>query len=59
MDIPCTREEMLALGWNEPDVVLVSGDALIDTPHSGTAVIARVLIDVGFRVGVIAQPDTQ
>jgi uncharacterized radical SAM protein YgiQ len=50
---------MLALGWDEPDVVLVSGDALIDTPHSGTAVIARVLIDAGFRVGVIAQPDTQ
>jgi uncharacterized radical SAM protein YgiQ len=59
MDIPCTRAEMLALGWDEPDVVLVSGDALIDTPHSGTAVIARVLIDAGFRVGVIAQPDTQ
>ena len=59
MDIPCTRAEMLALGWDEPDMVLVSGDALIDTPHSGTAVIARVLIDAGFRVGVIAQPDTQ
>jgi uncharacterized radical SAM protein YgiQ len=59
MDIPCTRAEMLALGWDEPDVVLVSGDALIDTPHSGTAVIARVLIDAGFRVGVIAQPDTR
>jgi uncharacterized radical SAM protein YgiQ len=57
MDIPCTRAEMLALGWDEPDVVLVSGDALIDTPHSGTAVIARVLIGAGFRVGVIAQPD--
>ena len=57
MDIPCTRAEMLALGWDELDVVLVSGDALIDTPHSGTAVIARVLIDAGFRVGVIAQPD--
>ena len=57
MQIPCTREEMRALGWDEPDVVLVSGDALLDTPHSGTAVIARVLLDAGYRVGVIAQPD--
>jgi len=59
MNIPCTREEFRALGWDEADVVLVSGDALIDTPHSGTAVIARVLMDAGFRVGVIAQPDTR
>lgn len=59
MQIPCTRAEMQALGWDALDVVLVSGDALIDTPHSGSAVIARVLLDAGYRVGVITQPDTR
>ncbi len=58
MNIPCTREEMLARGWDAADVILVSGDALIDTPHSGVALIARILLDAGYRVGVISQPDT-
>ena len=47
---------MKARGWDELDIILVSGDAYIDSPYSGTAVIARVLEKKGFRVGVIAQP---
>ncbi|MGE0086727.1 MAG: YgiQ family radical SAM protein [Desulfococcaceae bacterium] len=56
--LPATRQEMESLGWKKPDVILVSGDTYIDTPYSGTAVIGRVLSDAGFRVGIIAQPDT-
>ena len=47
---------MTALGWDECDVIIVSGDAFVDHPSFGSAVIARVLLDAGFRVGVIAQP---
>jgi uncharacterized radical SAM protein YgiQ len=47
---------MAALGWDECDVIIVSGDAYVDHPSFGSAVIARVLLDAGFRVGVIAQP---
>ena len=43
--------------WNRLDVILVTGDAYIDSPHIGVAVIGRVLADAGYRVGVIAQPD--
>ncbi|WP_373499883.1 YgiQ family radical SAM protein [Desulfococcus sp.] len=55
---PATREEAIRLGWDRLDVILVTGDAYIDSPFIGTAVIARVLMDAGYRVGVIAQPDT-
>jgi uncharacterized radical SAM protein YgiQ len=55
--LPTTREEMLQLGWDHLDVILVSGDSYIDTPYSGIAVIGRLLADAGYRVGVIAQPD--
>jgi len=55
--LPMSREEMDALGWDACDVILVSGDAYIDHPSFGTAVIGRVLEEQGFRVGVIAQPD--
>jgi uncharacterized radical SAM protein YgiQ len=48
---------MRALGWDALDIILVSGDAYIDAPQIGTAVIGNVLVDAGFRVGVIAQPD--
>jgi uncharacterized radical SAM protein YgiQ len=47
------------MGWNRPDIILVTGDTYIDSPHIGVAVIGRVLLDAGFRVAVIAQPDTQ
>lgn len=55
--LPTTREEMSALGWDELDVILVTGDAYIDSPFMGVAVIGKVLVHRGFRVGVIAQPD--
>lgn len=48
---------MQALGWQQPDIILVTGDSYIDSPFIGTAVIGRMLEASGFRVGVIAQPD--
>jgi uncharacterized radical SAM protein YgiQ len=55
--LPMTRAEMLALGWTQCDVIIVSGDAYVDHPSFGMAVIGRVLEAQGFRVGIIAQPD--
>lgn len=55
--IPITIEEVHALGWDAVDVVIITGDALVDHPAFGAAVIARVLLAEGFRVAVIAQPD--
>ncbi len=57
MFLPTTREEMLALGWQQLDVILVSGDTYIDSPFIGVATIGNILADVGYRVGIIAQPD--
>ena len=57
MFLPTTKEEMDALGWDAPDVVLVTGDAYIDSPHMGIAVIGHVLMKAGYRAAVIAQPD--
>ena len=54
---PVTREELRARGIDQPDFVLVSGDAYIDHPSFGAAVIARVLEQKGYTVGSIAQPD--
>ena len=48
--LPVTREEMLARGWDQPDFVVVSGDAYVDHPSFGHAIIARVLEDAGYRV---------
>jgi len=59
MYLPETREEMERLGWTSPDVILVTGDAYIDSPSTGVAVIGRCLERAGFRVGVIAQPDVE
>jgi uncharacterized radical SAM protein YgiQ len=55
--LPTTLEEMQQLGWDQLDLILVSGDTYIDTPYSGIAVIGHLLVDAGYRVGVIAQPD--
>ncbi len=55
--LPTTRAEMAARGWSELDVLLVTGDAYVDHPSFGAAVIGRVLEAQGFRVGVVAQPD--
>ncbi len=57
MFLPTTRKELRRLGWEHLDVVLVTGDAYIDSPFIGVAVIGRVLADAGFKVGIIAQPD--
>jgi len=59
MFLPTTQKEMAALGWAALDVILVSGDTYIDAPHIGISVIGKVLADAGFRVGLIAQPDTR
>src|SRR5512135_382425 len=55
--LPMSREEMDELGWDTCDVVLVTGDAYVDLPSFGMAIVGRVLEAQGFRVGVIAQPD--
>jgi len=55
--LPTTKKELRQLGWDKLDVILVTGDAYIDSPFVGVAVIGRVLLDAGFRVGIIAQPD--
>jgi len=55
--LPITRDEMAQRGWDELDVLLVTGDAYVDHPSFGTAIIGRVLLSRGYRVGVIAQPD--
>ena len=55
--LPMSREEMDLLGWDACDVILVTGDAYVDHPSFGMAVIGRVLEAQGFRVGLIAQPD--
>jgi uncharacterized radical SAM protein YgiQ len=57
--LPTTREETDRLGWQRPDIILVTGDTYIDSPHIGAAVIGRVLLAAGFRVAIIAQPDIQ
>lgn len=55
--IPTCREEMDARGWDEVDVLFVTGDAYIDHPAFGTPLLARLLEDEGYRVGILAQPD--
>jgi len=57
--LPMSREEMERLGWDSCDIILVTGDAYVDHPSFGMAVIGRVLEAQGFRVGIIAQPDWQ
>ena len=55
--LPTSRAEMDALGWDSCDIVIVTGDAYVDHPSFGMAVIGRVLEAQGFRAGIIAQPD--
>jgi len=57
--LPTMREDLLGRGWDALDVVLVTGDSYIDSPYIGVSVIGRVLEKAGFRVGIIAQPETQ
>lgn len=55
--LPVTREEMRRCGWDRADVILVSGDAYVDSPYSGVAVIGQTLARAGYRVAVLSQPD--
>ena len=55
--LPMSREEMDVLGWDSCDVILVTGDAYVDHPSFGMALVGRLLEAQGFRVGIIAQPD--
>jgi uncharacterized radical SAM protein YgiQ len=55
--LPMSRAEMELLGWDSCDIVIVTGDAYVDHPSFGMAIIGRVLESQGFRVGIIAQPD--
>ncbi|MGC6489112.1 MAG: hypothetical protein ACON4Z_15800 [Planctomycetota bacterium] len=55
--LPTTRAEMEARGWDEVDVVFVSGDAYIDHPSFAAALLGRVLEGHGFRVAILPQPD--
>ncbi len=55
--LPMSRAEMEQLGWDSCDIIIVSGDAYVDHPSFGMAVIGRTLEAQGFRVGIIAQPD--
>jgi len=57
--LPMSRVEMNQLGWDSCDIILVTGDAYVDHPSFGMAVIGRMLESQGFRVGIIAQPDWQ
>jgi len=57
--LPMSRAEMDALGWDSCDVIVVTGDAYVDHPSFGMAIIGRLLEAQGFRVGIIAQPDWQ
>jgi uncharacterized radical SAM protein YgiQ len=55
--LPMSRAEMDALGWDECDIILITGDAYIDHPSFGMALVGRLLEAQGFRVGIISQPD--
>jgi uncharacterized radical SAM protein YgiQ len=57
--LPMCSEEMQQLGWDSCDIIIVTGDAYVDHPSFGMAVIGRMLENQGFRVGIIAQPDWQ
>jgi uncharacterized radical SAM protein YgiQ len=55
--LPTTRKELDSLGWDQPDVIIFSGDAYVDHPSFGSAVIGRVTEDEGFRVAIVPQPN--
>lgn len=55
--LPVTKKEMLDLGWEQPDIVYISGDAYVDHPSFGASIITRVLQARGYKVAIISQPD--
>jgi radical SAM superfamily enzyme YgiQ (UPF0313 family) len=56
MFLPATPEEVRRRGWSELDAILVTGDAYIDSPFHGAAVVGQILVQAGFRVGIVSQP---
>ena len=59
LPLPMTADEMRQRGWDQADVVFVTGDAYIDHPSFAMAILGRVLEAAGFRVGIVSQPDWQ
>ena len=57
--LPLTKKEVEKRGWDELDVILISGDAYVDHPAFGTAVIGRIMESEGLKVGIVAQPNWQ
>lgn len=57
--LPTTTEEIEALGWDRPDVIIVSGDTYLDSPYNGAALIGRLLQSEGYNTAIIAQPDME
>ena len=55
--LPVNKDDMAALEWEQLDYIIISGDAYVDHPSFGHAVISRVLVAAGYKVGIIAQPD--
>lgn len=55
--LPCSKEECRSLSWDQLDVIIISGDAYVDHPSFGSALIGRWLVANGYRVGIIPQPD--
>jgi len=59
MFIPTTQKELKQLGWSKLDIILISGDTYIDSSFNGIAIIGKLLLKHGYRIGIIAQPDIQ
>ncbi len=57
--LPTSAKEVKALGWDRPDVILFTGDAYVDHPSFGAAVIGRALQAEGYRVAIVPQPNWQ
>ena len=55
--LPISKQDMAERGWDACDIILVTGDAYVDHPSYGAAMIGRVLEDAGYKVGIIAQPN--
>ena len=56
MFLPTTAKEIEILGWDRPDIILITGDSYVDSPYMGISVIGKVLQNAGFRTAIIAQP---